>query len=137
LSVETDQEWYNKLENYQKQGHHIQLIPYKISKNRIPAPVQDPSKLIEYIISKGRYSVAFIDGAPAEFRQSVVSAIKDVADYIIVHDTECVWQELTNCYAFDFSMFKHVYHFKTHPPMTSLLSNLEEIDPELLNAFPS
>jgi hypothetical protein len=137
LSVETDLEWYDKFESYQKQGHHIELIPYKISKNRIPAPVQDPSKLIDYIISKGRYSVAFIDGAPAEFRQSVVNAIKNVADYIIIHDTECVFQGLKNCYDFDFSLFKHVYHFKTHPPMTSLISNLEEVNPELLSIFPS
>jgi hypothetical protein len=137
LSVETDEEWYNKFKGYKKQVHEIQLIPYKISKNRIPAPVQDPSKLIEYIISKGKYSVAFVDGAPAEFRQPVVVALKDVADYIIVHDTECVWQGLTNCYAYDFSMFKHIHHFKTSPPTTCLLSNLKEINSELLSIFPS
>jgi hypothetical protein len=136
LSVETDQEWYNRFKDYQKQGYHIQLIPYKISKNRIPAPVQDPSRLIDYIISNGRYSVAFVDGAPAEFRQSVVVALKDIADYIIVHDTECVWQGLINCYTFDFSMFKHVLHFnKKDMPSTCLLSNLEKINPELLSIF--
>jgi hypothetical protein len=40
-------------------------------------------------------------------------------------------------YHYDFSMFKHVHHFKfkNSYPMTSLLSNLENINQDLLTIF--
>jgi hypothetical protein len=135
VSVETDEEWYNRFTRYRSNRHKVVLIPYIISKNHKIAPVQDPARLLNDEVIKQKYAVAFVDLSPAEFRQPVIEQIKDTADYIVVHDTECVWQGLKNVYAYDFSMFKHVFHFKTEAPTSCLLSNLEEINPKLLDIF--
>jgi hypothetical protein len=121
LSIDTDSKWFEKFKNYQDETHDLRLIK--------------PDDLVEFTdpLFDDYYSIAFIDGAPAEIRQPVLERIK--ADYYIVHDTECVVQKKMNCYMFNFSMFKHVHHFKTVPPMTSLLSNLNKINNNLLSIF--
>jgi len=82
-----------------------------------------------------KFRIAFIDAAPAEIRQPVIERMKDMVDYIIVHDSECTFQGRVNVYRYDFSMFKHVLHFKPMNPATSVLSNLDEIDPEVAKIF--
>ncbi len=119
LSIETDSDWYKKMKKVESEWHDMQLV--------------NPRKLLNHPLFDTHFSVAFIDGAPAELRQPFLEKIN--ADYLIVHDTECVVQGVTNVYAFDFSMFKHVYHLKTVPPMTTLLSNLDTIDENLLTIF--
>jgi hypothetical protein len=64
-----------------------------------------------------------------------IEKIKDNADYLIVHDTECVVDGIPNLYNYNFSMFKHVHHFTNHGPATSLLSNMDEINKDLLTIF--
>jgi len=123
LSIETNQEWYDLFLNYEGGIHKILFI------NEIELSKWD-HKLFE-----NKYSVAFIDGSPAELRQSFLEKIKNTANYIIVHDTECIVQGIKNCYAYDFSMFKYVFHFKSNPPMTSLISNLDKIDKNVLSIF--
>jgi hypothetical protein len=123
ISVETNEKWFRPFESYNKSIHPMLLI------------AGDELLKGTHKLFKQRYSVVFVDGAPAELRQPFIEKIKKNADYLIVHDTECVPQGLKNVYAYDFSSFKHVLHFKTQPPMTSLLSDLDEINPDLLEVF--
>jgi hypothetical protein len=124
LSVDTDKKWFGKFTSYKKKGHGILFVK------------EAEIRHWDHSMFNTKYSIVFVDGSPAELRQPFIERIKGQADYIVVHDTECVFQGLTNCYAYDFSSFKHVYHFKTVPPMTSLLSDLDEINKELLSIFP-
>jgi hypothetical protein len=119
LSIETDKKWLKKLLKWKNINHVIELV--------------SPKELLNHSLFKHKFSIAFIDGAPAEIRQPFLEKIQ--ADYLIVHDTECVVQGIKNVYAYDFFMFKHVYHFKTNPPMTTLLSNLDVINMDLLTIF--
>jgi len=122
-SLETDQEWFNKFTHYKSESHEMFCMEEKTIR-----------EWNDSIFDK-KFSIAFIDGAPAELRQPFIEKIKDNVDYFVVHDTECVVESKVNVYAFDFSMFKYVFHFKTQPPMTAVLSNLEEIPEEIKQIF--
>lgn len=123
LSVDTDKNWFDKFIGYEAPWHRLQLSAQK--------PIYDG---VHSMFDK-HYAIAFIDAAPAEIRQPVIERIKDIADYVIVHDSECTFQGKVNVYKYDFSMYKHVLHFRPMNPATSVLSNLEEIDPELVRIF--
>lgn len=123
FSVDTDPEWFSKFKSYESPWHHLALTAQK--------PIYDGT----HDMFLGKYTIAFIDAAPAEIRQPVIERIKDTVDYVIVHDSECTFQGRVNVYKYDFSMYKHVLHFRPMNPATSLLSNLDVIDPELVRIF--
>lgn len=109
LSIETDEGRYKRFIDFRNDRHQLRLCEQK--------PFYDGT---HWIFSK-RFTVAFIDAAPAEIRQPVIERIN--ADYIVIHDTE-----LPEVYNYDFSMFRHVINFSPITPATSILSNLPEID---------
>jgi len=123
LSVDTDKEWADKFEAYKAPWHKVALT------GQVPL-LSGTHPMFDH-----HYSVAFVDAAPAEIRQPVIVKLKDIADYIIVHDSECTFQGRENVYKYDFSMFKHVMHFKPMNPATSVLSNLDVIDEEVARIF--
>jgi hypothetical protein len=119
MSIETDEKWIEKSLKWRSPNHSLELV--------------SPKELLHHSLFTHRFSIAFIDGAPAEIRQPFLEKIQ--ADYLIVHDTECVVRGIKNEYNYDFSMFKHVLHFTKDSTMTTLLSNLDEIDIDLLTIF--
>jgi hypothetical protein len=123
LSVDTDKKWFDKFLGYISPWHDLLLAEQK--------EIYDGT----HSMFKKHYVVAFVDAAPAEIRQPVIERVKDMADYVIVHDSECVFQGRINVYKYDFSMYKHVMHFKPMNPATSVLSNLDVIDPEIVRIF--
>lgn len=123
FSVDTDPEWYDKFIKYASPWHYLNLSAQ--------GPIYDGT----HFMFEKKFRIAFIDAAPAEIRQPVIERMKDMVDYIIVHDSECTFQGRVNVYRYDFSMFKHVLHFKPMNPATSVLSNLDEIDPEVAKIF--
>lgn len=123
LSVDTDIEWFNKFTSYQAPWHKM------TNTGQVPL-LSGAHPMFDH-----HYSIAFVDAAPAEIRQPVIERLKDIADYIIVHDSECVFQGRVNVYKYDFSMFKHVLHFRPMNPATSVLSNLDEIPIEVKRIF--
>jgi len=123
FSVDTDPEWYDKFIKYASPWHYLNLS--------VQGPIYDGT----HFMFEKKFRIAFIDAAPAEIRQPVIERMKDMVDYIIVHDSECTFQGRVNVYRYDFSMFKHVLHFKPMNPATSVLSNLDEIDPEVAKIF--
>ena len=123
FSVDTDPERYDKFIKYASPWHYLNLSAQ--------GPISDGT----HFMFEKKFRIAFIDAAPAEIRQPVIERMKDMVDYIIVHDSECTFQGRVNVYRYDFSMFKHVLHFKPMNPATSVLSNLDEIDPEVAKIF--
>lgn len=123
LSIDTDPDWFKKFTNFESPWHHVEVVAQ--------GPIYDGS----HDMFKRRYAIAFVDAAPAQIRQPVIERIKDVADYVIVHDSECTFQGRQNVYAYDFSMYKHVLHFRPMNPATSVLSNLDEIPTEVTRIF--
>jgi len=121
LSIETDENWVNMLSSYRRDGHDIQYI----SRDEL-------IKLDNPLFDK-KYAIAFIDGPVAQDRQVFINKVN--ADYIIVHDTDCVVKKFKDSFNYDFSAFKHVYHFTSCYPTTSVLSNLDEINKDILTIF--
>ena len=117
LSLDNEEEWLNKFTHYKTKLHQVELM----------------KDISEFKNESKKISIAFIDGGLP--RQPFIELLKDVADYIIVHDTEGYIEGKKDCYKYDFSGFKHVYHYKNAMPMTSLLSNLKKIDPRILTIF--
>jgi hypothetical protein len=119
LSVETDINWFNKYTQFQYGGHEL-------------------LHLTEQELCRDKYSVAFIDGHPNEARQTFIEKIKDNVDYFVIHDTEEYARGFvhpTFTYKWDFSGFKHVFHLQKGDPVTSLISNLDVIDKDLITIF--
>lgn len=123
LSVDTDPRWFDKFTGYKAPWHVLDLSG------------QPPIYTGEHFMFNKHYAIAFIDAAPAEIRQPVIERLKDKVDYVIVHDSECTFQGKKNVYQYDFSMYKHVMHFRPMNPATSVLSNLDEVDPEVARIF--
>jgi hypothetical protein len=119
LSIETNKKWVEKSLKWRNINHVIELVSSK--------------EILKHSLFRHKFSIAFIDGAPAEVRQPFLEKVQ--ADYLIVHDTECIVRGIKNVYGYDFSMFKHVYHFKKDSTMSTLLSNLDKIDKDLLTIF--
>lgn len=101
LSIETENEWFNKYPQYNR----MLIIPERIK---------------EYDFLDIKFSVALVDGNPLKFRQEFINIMKDNVDYFVVHDTEPQWKEL---YYYDFSGFKNVFVFDEILPNTTILSN--------------
>jgi hypothetical protein len=121
LSIETDKNWVDKFKELKNNKHDIQFI----SREEL---IRLGNPLFER-----KYSIAFIDGEVAADRQVFIEAVK--ADYIIIHDTDCVVNNIKNDFNYNFSIFKHVHHFTSCTPMTSVLSNLDEINKDILTIF--
>jgi hypothetical protein len=121
LSIETDEGWVRWFEEFRNKRHDIQYIS------------RDELIKLKNPLFEKKYSIALIDGAVAKDRQVFIEAVK--ADYIIVHDTDCVVNKTVNDFNYNFSIFKHVHHFVSATPMTSVLSNLDRIDKDILTIF--
>ena len=126
LSVETDKEWFDKFAGYQGDNHNL-----------LHVDCQELSKW-NHPLFKEKYVIAFIDGSNNISRQKFIETIKVNVDYFVIHDTEEAvhnfkYPEFT--YGWDFSGFKHCYHLQIGGPSASLVSNLEEIDKDLLTIF--
>jgi hypothetical protein len=126
LSVDTSELWFNRFTEFKSDNHELLYLS------------EQEFIKYEHPLFKEHYSVAFIDGDPGEARTKVVELLKDYVDYFVVHDTEEYannFQYPLFTYKWDFSGFKHVYHLQKGGPATSLISNLDEINIELLTIF--
>jgi len=124
LSIDTDKIWFRKFTRY-IYGKHTAM---HINKNVLLEPYHE--------FYKGKYSIIFVDGAPAEIRQPFIDEVQNITDYLIVHDSESIPNGVDDAYHYNFSMFKHVLHFKGGlAPGTSVLSNLDKIDERILEVF--
>lgn len=125
ISIDDSVEWINKFLSYKNQNHDMWLVKEK--------------ELLEkrYDFFNEKFAIAFIDGKP-EYRQKLIELLKGNVDYFVVHDTEEIVKMIPYpkySYKYDFTGFKHVLHFKQARPTTSVLSDLDVVDENLLTIF--
>ena len=84
---------------------------------------------------EGKFSLALVDAHPAHLRQEFINNMKGRVDYFIVHDTENLLKGMECPYGYDFDGFRFAFHFKRVHPMTSVISDLPEINEKILTIF--
>lgn len=72
---------------------------------------------------QSRWSLAFVDHAPAERRIDDIAWLASRADVVVIHDTE----DPTYRYELVFPLFKHVNNHSAYPQWTSVLSNVVDV----------
>lgn len=117
LSIENSAPWLKKFIKYTTPNHEMFLF--------------ETHRLLDryYGFFDWRFAIIFVDAAPAEIRQPFIESMKGQVDYMIVHDTEAP------LYDYNFSSFKHVIHFPDVIPRTTILSDLNEINKDILEIF--
>ena len=127
ISIDFDFEWFNKFTQYQSDLHKLLYLDVDLFKSQ------------KYDFLNQHYSIMFVDAAPAWTRPMVIELMKNNVDYIIAHDTTDIangGKEGPNSgYGYHFSSFKHIHHFKKVSRTTTLISNLDNIHPDILKIF--
>jgi len=127
LSIDNDIKWFKQSEKYRTEDHEILLFN------------TDKLLLCEYDFFNRHFAIIFVDAAPGPLRQFLIKKMKGHADYMIAHDTEEAIHpgihKGHDVYDYDFSSFKHVLHFEKIMPATSVISDLDEIDKNILEIF--
>ena len=108
ITYEQDPEYYKFERAFQSRQHRIRFVE-NWDDIQIPQSV----------------GMVFIDHHPAPRRMIELERFKDVADYIVVHDTERPSREYNRQEVFD--LFKYQYTWKACKPWTSVFSNLKDL----------
>jgi len=117
LSIENSALWFKKFVKYMTPDHEMFLFKTHRLLDRY------------YGFFDWRFAIIFVDANPVNMRQPFIESMKGQADYMIVHDTE------EPLYNYNFSSFKHVIHFPDVIPRTTILSDLDEINKDILEIF--
>lgn len=113
-SYESDPRWYKRALRMSSKYHFI----YKVENwDELPAGKH--------------WGVVFIDHSPAERRMVEIEKFKDLADYIVVHDTEPE-NDKEYHYSKIWPLFKYIFHYNKISPWTSVVSNLKRLDDILM-----
>ena len=94
---------------YRKGLHEIKLI-----KNWDEAPIE-----------KEHWGAVLVDHNPVERRKVEIARLANIADYVIIHDTESHMESETG-YEAVYPLFKYRYNYRRQKPYTSVLSNFIE-----------
>jgi len=108
ITYESDPEYYAFEHTFQSRQHRIRFVD-DWDKIKIP----------------DHASVVFIDHHPPERRMIETLRFKDVADYIVIHDTERKSREYNRPEVF--AQFKYRYDWKDCRPYTSVVSNTIDV----------
>lgn len=108
-------------ENYQE---HFEM-------NKVFASPEHEVKFInswdEAQIENTHWGVVFVDHKPGERRVIEIRKLANIADYIIVHDTEPDHDKYFGFIDKAFPLFKYRYNYKRRRPYTSVLSNFKDL----------
>jgi hypothetical protein len=90
-------------------------------------PVQYIQDWSQANISEMRWNLAFIDHGQALLRKDHAIAVKDLSDYVVLHDTE---QQFENTYRYSevWPHFKYRKDFTDILPNTTVLSNVFDLE---------
>ena len=91
------------------------------------APVQFVQDWSQANINEMRWSLVFIDHGQALLRKDHAIAVKDLTDYVVLHDTEERF-ESTYSYSEVWPHFKHRVDFTGILPNTTVLSNTQDLN---------
>jgi len=108
ITYEQDPTYYAFERTFQSRQHSIRFVEN-----------WDDIKIPEHC------GMVFIDHHPSERRMIELERFKDIADYIVVHDTERESREYNREEVF--AMFKYRYDWKKCKPWTSVVSNFHDL----------
>lgn len=108
ISYEQEPNYYAFERQFQSRQHRIRFVK---NWDNIPIPKH--------------VGMVFIDHHPPERRMIETLRFKDVADYIVIHDTERESGEYNRPEVFE--QFKYRYDWKACKPWTSVVSNLKDL----------
>ena len=109
ITYEQDKDYYDFERQFQSRQHVIRFVEN-----------WDDIKIPEHV------GMVFIDHHPPERRMIETARFKDVADYIVIHDTERPSRKYNLPEVLD--AFKHRHDWKDCKPWTSVFSNLKSLD---------
>jgi hypothetical protein len=109
-SYESKEKWYLRAQAYEGTYHHIMLCE--------DWPSAD--------FDQRRWGLAFVDHSPGWRRPVEVARLANLADYIVIHDTE---PEREGKYKFAsiWGEFKYRYDYTKIKPITSVVSNFHDL----------
>lgn len=110
LTLENTPAWYRKFAPFASDRHEVKLI-----KEWGPLPDQ-------------RWGLAFVDQHPQEARAPSVLALRDLADLIVVHDTEPAVRWSYTGMEEAIRSFKFVRHCEWFPKWTTFMSMTRPLD---------
>ena len=109
ITYENDKDFIRLAREYKSRTHSIRLVDDYLSVSAVPG--------------KDRYSIVFIDHAGHERGKTAVH-FKDVADYVILHDSD---KPHKNMYGLAFENFKYRKDYTQCVPWTTVLSNFHDL----------
>jgi hypothetical protein len=110
VTYENVPDYYNMVKRFSYGMHEINLIE---NWDKIP-------------IENEHWGVAFVDHNPPERRKVEIARLANIADYVVVHDTEARMDAETEFIKKSFPLFKYQYHHMRQKPYTSVLSNFAD-----------
>jgi hypothetical protein len=109
VTYESSQKYYDVAKNFVTDFHKVHLIDD-----------WDKLDLSEH------WNIIFIDHGPGIRRNVEMARVANVADYVVVHDTEARSDWHYN-YSKAFPLYKYRYDYKEAYPETSVLSNFKDL----------
>lgn len=73
------------------------------------------------------WGVAFVDHEPRERRVVEIRRLAQIADYVVVHDSEPDHDKYFDFISNAFPLFKNRYNYKRRRPYTTVLSNFKDL----------
>ena len=73
------------------------------------------------------WGVALVDHEPRERRAVEIARLAQIADYVVVHDTEPDHDDIFGFINKAFPLFKYRYNYKRRRPYTTVLSNFKDL----------
>ena len=118
LSTDTSKEWLSHFLDLKSDMHELVHVPvYDDDWQTNPKPhLWDD-------IGNQKWGVVFIDHRPGERRKIDIERFSNLADIIVVHDTE----EMGYQYEDVLSKFTYRYDYKRYRPYTTLVSNTIDV----------
>ena len=109
VSLESDEKWTEQFKDYRSDTHQILSI----------------TDWTQAEIDK-RWGLVLVDHRPAMRRRDEAKRLKDLADVILVHDSE---PEIRRFFGYEkiYPLFKFVKHYTKFKPYTTVLSNFRRL----------
>jgi hypothetical protein len=125
VSYESNPVFVEVAKNFEKRWHEIHAIE---DWDTLPELPLDPADT-NFKIRDGkfnRWAVVFVDHAPGVRRNVEMARAANVADFVVVHDTEAKSDWHYN-YTRSFPLYKYRFDYTDAYPHTSVLSNFIDV----------